>query len=101
MKYDDTYIVKRILQRCQEVVTEHAYRDEDDDDFGWDSSLDIEQAYWVANKLHDWIYKFKKKGLQEKLAELYDIARDIDPDTASVISMAEETLRKSKENDDA
>ena len=33
MKYDDTYIVKRILQRCQEVVTEHAYRDEDNDDF--------------------------------------------------------------------
>ena len=96
MKYDDTYIVKRILLRCDEVINQYAHRDEDDDDFGWDSSLDIEQAYWVANKLHDWIYNFKKKGLQEKLAELYEIARDIDPDTASAISMAEDTLRKSK-----
>ena len=96
MKYDDTYIVKRILLRCDEVINQYAHRDEDDDDFGWDSSLDIEQAYWVANKLHDWIYNFKKKGLQEKLAELYEIARDIDPDTASAISMAEDTLRRSK-----
>ena len=96
MKYDDTYIVKRILLRCDEVINQYAHRDEDDDDFGWDSSLDIEQAYWVANKLHDWIYNFKKKGLQEKPAELYEIARDIDPDTASAISMAEDTLRKSK-----
>ena len=96
MKYDDTYIVKRILQRCQEVVTEHAYRDEDEDDFGWNSSLDIEQAYWVAVELRDWIHEFKKKGLQEKLAELYEDARKIDPDTASAISMAEDTLRKSK-----
>ena len=36
------------------------------------------------------------KWLQWKLAELYDIAAKIDPDTASVISMAEETLRKSQ-----
>lgn len=34
--------------------------------------------------------------LQWKLAELYEMAKKIDPDTASVISMAEDTLRKSK-----
>lgn len=34
--------------------------------------------------------------LQWKLAELYEMAKKIDPDTASVISMAEETLRRSK-----
>ena len=38
----------------------------------------------------------KKEHLQQKLAELYEIAEKIDPDTASVISMAEDTLRKSK-----
>jgi len=32
--------------------------------------------------------------LQQKLAELYEIAEKIDPDTASAISMAEETLRR-------
>ena len=37
-----------------------------------------------------------KKSLQQKLAELYEIAAKIDPDTASVISMAEDTLRKSQ-----
>ena len=37
-----------------------------------------------------------KKSLQEKLAELYEDARKIDPDVASVISMAEDTLRRSK-----
>jgi hypothetical protein len=36
----------------------------------------------------------KKKHLQQKLAELYEIAEKIDPDTASAISMAEETLRR-------
>ena len=36
----------------------------------------------------------KKEHLQQKLAELYEIAAKIDPDTASVISMAEETLRR-------
>ena len=36
----------------------------------------------------------KKEHLQQKLAELYEIAEKIDPDTASVISMAEETLRR-------
>ena len=35
-----------------------------------------------------------KKSLQQKLGELYEIAAKIDPDTASVISMAEETLRR-------
>lgn len=34
--------------------------------------------------------------LQWKLAELYEMAKKIDPDTASAISMAEETLRKSQ-----
>ena len=34
--------------------------------------------------------------LQWKLAELYEMAKKIDPDTASVISMAEDTLRRSK-----
>lgn len=38
----------------------------------------------------------KKEHLQQKLAELYEIAEKIDPDTASVISMAEDTLRRSK-----
>jgi len=38
----------------------------------------------------------KKEHLMQKLTELYDIAAKIDPDTASVISMAEETLRKSQ-----
>lgn len=37
-----------------------------------------------------------KKCLQEKLAEVYEMAKKIDPDTASVISMAEDTLRRSK-----
>ena len=36
----------------------------------------------------------KKEHLQQKLAELYEIAEKIDPDTASVISMAEDTLRR-------
>jgi len=34
--------------------------------------------------------------LQWKLAELYEMAKKIDPDTASAISMAEDTLRRSK-----
>ena len=38
----------------------------------------------------------KKEHLQQKLAELYEIAEKIDPDTASAISMAEDTLRRSK-----
>ena len=36
----------------------------------------------------------KKEHLMQKLTELYEIAEKIDPDTASVISMAEETLRR-------
>ena len=40
--------------------------------------------------------EIKKKYLQEKISNLYEIAEKIDPDTASVISMAEDTLRKSK-----
>ena len=36
----------------------------------------------------------KKEHLQQKLTELYEIAEKIDPDTASAISMAEETLRR-------
>jgi len=60
-KYDDTYIVNRILQRCEEVMTEHAYRDDDNEDFGWSSGLDIQQAYWVARKLHDWIHELRDK----------------------------------------
>ena len=39
---------------------------------------------------------FNKKCLQEKLAELYEMAVEVDIDTASVISMAEDTLRRSK-----
>ena len=38
----------------------------------------------------------KKEHLQQKLAELYEIAEKINPDTASAISMAEDTLRKSQ-----
>ena len=37
-----------------------------------------------------------KKSLEEKLADLYEMAKKIDPDTASVISMAEDTLRRGK-----
>jgi hypothetical protein len=87
MKYDDTYIVKRILLKCDEVITEYTYRDE---------VITDTEAYFLAVELRDWIHEFKKKGLQEKLAELYEMAKKIDPDTASVISMAEDTLRKSK-----
>ena len=36
----------------------------------------------------------KKEHLMQKLTDLYDIAAKIDPDTASVISVAEETLRR-------
>ena len=42
------------------------------------------------------VLKGEKKYLMQNLGELYEIAAKIDPDTASVISMAEETLRKSK-----
>ena len=37
-----------------------------------------------------------KKSLEEKLAELYEWTEKSHPDVASVISMAEDTLRKSK-----
>ena len=37
-----------------------------------------------------------KKSLEEKLADLYEWAEKSHPDVASVISMAEDTLRKSK-----
>ena len=37
-----------------------------------------------------------KKCLQEKLAEVYEMAEKIELDTARLISMAEDTLRKSK-----
>ena len=37
-----------------------------------------------------------KKSLEEKLAELYEFAEKTHPDVASVISMAEETLRRGK-----
>jgi len=36
-----------------------------------------------------------KKCLQEKLAEVYEMAEKIELDTARLISMAEDTLRKS------
>ena len=38
--------------------------------------------------------KVNKKCLQEKLVELYEMAVEVDIDTASVISMAEDTLRR-------
>ena len=38
----------------------------------------------------------EKKSLEEKLADLYEWAEKSHPDVASVISMAEDTLRKSK-----
>ena len=37
-----------------------------------------------------------KKSLEEKLADLYEWTEKSHPDVASVISMAEDTLRKSK-----
>ena len=37
-----------------------------------------------------------KKSLEEKLADLYEWTENSHPDVASVISMAEDTLRKSK-----
>ena len=42
------------------------------------------------------VLKGEKKYLMQKLGELYEIAAKIDPDTASVISMAEATLRNSQ-----
>ncbi len=60
---------------------------EDDDDF---EALYYEDL-WEREVLSG---AEDKKSLQQKLAELYEIAEKIDPDTASAISMAEETLRR-------
>ena len=51
---------------------------------------------WEREVLNGSEDKKLPKWLQWKLAELYEMAAKIDPDTASVISMAEETLRRSK-----
>ena len=58
-----------------------------DDDFEYLYYEDL----WERNLL-----KGEKKYLMQKLGELYEIAAKIDPDTASAISIAEDTLRKSK-----
>jgi len=55
-----------------------------------------------------WVFKFRESGdeddvvvfdskpSRDQLFELYEMAKKIDPDTASVIFIAEDTLRKSK-----
>ena len=62
---------------------------EDDDDF---EALYYEDL-WEREALSG---SDDKKCLQEKLAEVYEMAAKIELDTARLISMAEDTLRKSK-----
>ena len=96
MEYDDTHIVDCILEECKEIIEDFTYRDDNDERsmrFAL-AHLNVEQAYFVAKELHEWITEMKKKSLGEKLAKLYEDAKKIDPDTASAISMAEDTLRK-------
>ena len=61
---------------------------------------DFEDLYyedlWEREVLSGSEDKKLPQWLQWKLAELYEMAKKIDPDTASVISMAEDTLRRSK-----
>ena len=65
---------------------------------------DAEEPDWEqTDDGHDWtleniseLEENDKKSLEEKLAELYEFAEKSYPDVASVISMAEDTLRKSK-----
>ena len=61
---------------------------------------DFEDLYyedlWEREVLSGSEDKKLPQWLQWKLAELYEMAKKIDPDTASAISMAEDTLRKSK-----
>jgi len=65
---------------------------------------DAEEPDWEqTDDGHDWtleniseLEENDKKSLEEKLAELYEFAKKNHPDVASVISMAEDTLRKSK-----
>jgi hypothetical protein len=63
-----------------------------DDDFEYLYYEDL----WEREVLSGSEDKKLPQWLQWKLAELYEMAKKIDPDTASVISMAEETLRRSK-----
>ena len=63
-----------------------------DDDFEYLYYEDL----WEREVLSGAEDKKLPQWLQWKLAELYEMAKKIDPDTASVISMAEDTLRKSK-----
>ena len=50
----------------------------------------LERGFVDVNVLNN------KESLEEKLADLYEWAEKSHPDVASVISMAEDTLRKSK-----
>ena len=68
-----------------------------------DNSESEEPDWEQIDDGHDWtleniseLEENDKKSLQQKLADLYEIAAKIDPDTASAISMAEETLRRGK-----
>ena len=66
---------------------------EDPDKFHYDLYY---EDLWEREVLSGSEDKKLPQWLQWKLAELYEMAKKIDPDTASVISMAEDTLRKSK-----
>jgi len=65
---------------------------------------DAEEPDWEqTDDGHDWtleniseLEENDKKSLEEKLAELYEFAEKTHPDVASVISMAEDTLRRGK-----
>jgi len=63
-----------------------------DDDFEYLYYEDL----WEREVLSGSEDKKLPQWLQWKLAELYEMAKKIDPDTASAISMAEDTLRRSK-----
>ena len=66
---------------------------EDPDKFHYDLYY---EDLWEREVLSGSEDKKLPQWLQWKLAELYEMAKKIDPDTASAISMAEDTLRKSK-----
>ena len=66
---------------------------EDPDKFHYDLYY---EDLWEREVLSGSEDKKLPQWLQWKLAELYEMAKKIDPDTASAISMAEDTLRRSK-----
>ena len=66
-KYDDTYIVDRILEQCEEIIEDFTYRDDDDETsgrFGL-AHLDVTQAYFVAKNTMEWIHKMRGKDKEK------------------------------------